>query len=671
MRTRKSNSILPSLKQEKTHKHLKDSHHQFFSPTIVNSHSPSLIPSSFSFFYIRRDISSLDEARKRYYFIKSLRPINEGNYSQCTRCCEKLSRFIRSRGSKKCLKLLDTLEVQLSYISGLRVILEHCKNAKKFKFNLGSYAFNGRTEGATGIIKAIKYAINKRASSLIIMDHWHMYESLKQTNYLLEAIRFRPIKEFSYDSEFPSSNVSYLKNTFIHDSLVGINQKVWKMRQLKYVHLGSIHQFLFTELSYQDILNRLTKLEETKIMDFFPARFPFLEEKIQIEGTRQTINFFNTFYNFRTLKKLSLEINDYSVDFFRRLCLENHCLTALYLNIVRFDNLSLTKPSKSSVPEGFEDAWKSIPNLQTLESLTITHYSLVEEDPESPPLFSIAPIAHLKNLKSFTIETNNGVRRRLINYGELGIALHELEHLKFLRLTSYLTSQDLSQMIINSMNSLSELEEIELQFEMYQEIKITKDFISWMQNKTKARLLNLQLGAKMNIGGDGSTILPESIYNCCQAILKLKNLKYLKLGFGCPRHSFPLRQPSLKYFKTKEDKSIISNFLKELKGIRKFVLDVGSGYLDDEEMRRIIAGFRGFTKLKFLAFGGNFSEVSSLALYDMIEFIKKIKRENKVKDLIIRPVEYNGKNERELINLIQELYGFSGIQRYYLSMIDI
>jgi len=120
-----------------------------------------------------------------------------------------------------------------------------------------------------------------------------------------------------------------------------------------------------------------------------------------------------------------------------------------------------------------------------------------------------------------------------------------------------------------------------------------------------------------------------------------------------------------------EDRSIISGFVRGLKGIKRMVLDLGSGYLWDEELLRIIKGFRGLKEMKFIAFGGNFSDISEEVFDEMVAELSEVKREDRGRDILMRPVEYWEKNERKLASVMEDFQGISEIQRCFLYLIDL
>jgi len=111
--------------------------------------------------------------------------------------------------------------------------------------------------------------------------------------------------------------------------------------------------------------------------------------------------------------------------------------------------------------------------------------------------------------------------------------------------------------------------------------------------------------------------------------------------------------------------------MKLLKGVRKFVLDLGSGYLWNEELLRIIKAMRAMKDLKFVAFGANFSEISEEVFEDMVKELAEMKKENRKKEIMVRPVEYWEKNERILATVLDDFYGISEIQKCFLYLIEL
>jgi hypothetical protein len=101
------------------------------------------------------------------------------------------------------------------------------------------------------------------------------------------------------------------------------------------------------------------------------------------------------------------------------------------------------------------------------------------------------------------------------------------------------------------------------------------------------------------------------------------------------------------------------------------VLDLGSGYLCNEELPRVMLGFRGLKELRFMAFGANFSEISEEVFEDMIRELSEMKREDREKEIVMRPVEYWEKNERKLASVLEDFYGITEIQKCFLYLIDL
>jgi len=75
--------------------------------------------------------------------------------------------------------------------------------------------------------------------------------------------------------------------------------------------------------------------------------------------------------------------------------------------------------------------------------------------------------------------------------------------------------------------------------------------------------------------------------------------------------------------------------------------------------------------LRFLAFGGNFSNISFEGFSQFSERIKQLIDLGSLKTLVIRTVEYYGKNEKNLIQKIEETFGIQSAQRFYLNQIEL
>jgi hypothetical protein len=497
-----------------------------------------------------------------------------------------------------------------------------------------------------------------------------MYESLRQTRHLLDIVKLHPIKQLSYDSEFPSNNQPHNINSIHHRLAIAIQKKVGEMKWLEYVYLGSMHQFFLNDLQYAKMLNKFKKLKELKITNCLPVRLPFLEENVKNFSRNNCERFFFIFYNIHKLRKLSLEINESSVIFFDRLCnIAPSTLTHLIVSIKRPQFLTLQDPRTFNIPPGFEKSWKAVQSIKSLQELTIIHYCLTDDSKIPITYLPMSTLNSLQELRNFTLETNACVKRSIIDYKELSNALSFIPKLEKLKMHGHIKSREFCQFLQGGLKSSTQLKEVRLDLEFFEQVDLQNELLDWLQTK-KIVQLELLFGVRMGVSGDCSYITPITLRNCCNAILSLKTLQYLKFAVGCPRHSFPDRTSTLKGFNTPEDMSVLSTFVRELKGIKKLVLDIGSGYLWDDELGRLISAFKELDKLKFLAFGANFSRISYGKFDEMINEVKLLKQRPRIKDLIIRPVEYWEKNEKMLLDTLDEFYGVTEIQKCFLYLIE-
>lgn len=76
-------------------------------------------------------------------------------------------------------------------------------------------------------------------------------------------------------------------------------------------------------------------------------------------------------------------------------------------------------------------------------------------------------------------------------------------------------------------------------------------------------------------------------------------------------------------------------------------------------------------ELRFLAFGGNFANISFNGYGQFSEHIKQLMEMGRLKTLVLRTVEYYGKNEKSLIQKIEDTFGIQSAQRFYLNQIEL
>lgn len=622
------------------------------------------------FSFIKKDSREMQRAIIRRLYIRSFKPTLQCTYNHYQKISPSLN-FILTRGfPSKCFKLIRSLDLQLSFLQCIQQIIHRCREAKFFYINLGSFGFSSRNLTSPFTIESLKYAFNKKTEGLFLIDHWHMYESLRQTRQLVDIIKLHPIKQFSYDSEFPSNNQPHNPNSIHHRLTIAIQKKVSEMRWLEYVYLGSMHQFFLNDLQYAKMLNKFKKLKELKISNCLPVRLPFLEENIKNFSRNNCERFFFIFHNISRLRKLSLEINESSIIFFDRLCqMAPPSLTHLLICIKRPQYLTLHDSKNYNIPPGFEKSWKGIQSIKSIQDITIIHYCLTDDNKISNTILPTTCLTALQDLRSFTLETNACVRRSIIDYKELSNALASLNFLEKLRIHGHIKSKEFCDFLQGGSKYSIQIKELRLDLEFFEQVDLQTELLEWLQHK-KISQLELLFGVRMGVSGECSIITPITLRNCCTAILSLKCLQYLKLAVGCPRHSFPDRSSTLRGFSTPEDMTILSNFVKDLKGIKKLVLDIGSGYLWDDELGRLISAFKDLDSLRFVAFGANFSQISYGKFEEMISEVKLLKQRPKIKDLIVRPVEYWEKNEKQLLDTLDEYYGVTEIQKCFLYLIE-
>jgi hypothetical protein len=606
----------------------------------------------------------------RRLYIRSFKPTLQCTYNHYQKISPTLN-FILTRGfPSKCFKLIRSLDLQLSFLQCVQQILHRCREAKLLYINLGSFGFSSRNLNSPTIITALKYVFNKKTEGLFLMDHWHMFESLRQTRHLLDIVKLHPVKQLSYDSEFPSNNQPHNINSIHHRLAIAIQKKVSEMRWLEYLFLGSMHQFFLNDLQYSKMLNKFKKLKELKLSNCLPVRLPFLEENVKSFSRNNCERFFYTFYNIAKLRTLALEINESSVIFFERLCqVAPPNLTNLLIHIRRPQYLTLHDPRMYNIPPGFEKSIRLIQSIKSLQEFSLLHFCLTDDLKIPNTLLPMASIINLQDLRSFSLETNSCVKRSIVDYVELSNALGGLTNLEKFKMHGHIKSKDFTEFLKGGLKASTSLREVRMDLEFFEQVDLQSELREWFQSKNIV-LLELLFGVRMGVSGDCSYITPTTLRNCCNAISSLKNLQFLKFAVGCPRHSFPDRSSTLRGFSTPEDMAIMSNFIKDLKGIKKLVLDIGSGYLWDDELLRIVSALRELPKLRFLAFGANFSKISFGTFDEMIREIKAIKQKPQVKDLIVRPVEYWEKNEKALLETVDEFYGVTEIQKCFLYLID-
>ena len=630
--------------EKKTKQFPKENDPEIVSDGITEHYTLSKVPSQFSSISIRMHPQSFHNFCKRRQYIRTIRATDQFSTTPQRVTLKQFMRRINRVEIRKYLKFLKTADLCHSGNFRIRHAFTIAKYAESIKirvvqlWNIGSPILDNEVYG-------LICSINKRTRGIHIHDCEFRNQSVKNILELYRKMSHKPLKEISYDQGIYWFGENQPKK---NDFFAKIAESIARMTWLEYVKLSPLFYFLKEDFPVSKSLNRQKKLTAAVIARPSAREFEWAGGNV-VQSDVSSEKFYQTFNNFANLTHLSIEIGNLS-----HILLKEVFKKSLKLKYIVLNLLDTQMSGKSRIPEGFEEALQQIGNLGgSLLEFKITHYFLLDEQPPAPPLFSIAPISSLVNLRKFTLETGSRVKRRLIDYGVLGEALGAMKNLAELRMFSYFSNDGFNRFLLSSSQKLTELEKIEWTFQFYQEIKIEESFEAWLKTKKKLKHFEFRLGTAIVMRSEHPVFYAPTLHNIANGIKQLTNLHYLRFCIGLNYGN----ENIFKALTNKNDKSLISNMLNELTELRKLAIFVGSTYLNDAELRRIIACVRKMRHLRTFGLSGDFKNIGQNPIYELMDFAENMKNDQRLKELAIIPMNYDLNKVENLTDWIKKFYG--------------
>jgi len=608
-----------------------------FEDYAVPGYEASPIGNDFLFLYISDDLGLFNKARVHKYYIRTMNSIGKINHGRNLEHWRRIGQILKFSQNRKYVKALKTVQMFLrSNNSNFEKFLYYCRNAQNLKFDLTKAA------GVTlndELLKRLKYTLTSRTKTIHINDEWSGYDQYPQVIKFFRLIHYHPVQELDWDS---IAHYFYYKGQLSGlEEVEPLSCRVAKMWWFKYINFGPVFKYPSEEFSFEDILNRLKNLKEIKLKIDFPTS-PALKDIVWECCNR----FFDNFVNVEHLTGLALELHPTSVSFFKRICSNSFKLLKLHLIMGEIGTQVI-------------NVWDNLSNLILLEDLEITP---AEKGDGQEICFPYYAFSNLLDLRRFKVRTKFSPDKEFLNFEELGEVMGCWKKLKTLEIRTYFSSTGFSKFLMSSCKNLAHLEEVKFILQYDSEIQIGEEFIEWMRPKQHIKYCKLILGTY------GGIITPDTMRICCEAISTLSNLSLLKFGLGSISYKEE-GMASLAYFKSVQEKSMISRLIKTLPSLRKLVLSLGSGYLENKELSSIMDAVRSLPKLHFFAFGSNFSKITPIQIDELVENIKVMKAEKKITKLIIKPSQYSEK----LTNLEEVLEDYLGFDygSYYSQLLGL
>jgi len=565
--------------------------------------------------------ASLPKWRIRKYYIRKLRLTRDPKY-------EKLFSTVPPNILKKYMKLIYCLELIISGDHLPSKYLNCFRQAKRLDFRQIS-VFEPKVMPKK-LFEIISYNLSKRSRALSFHLDQPEISNAAALEKLLQRLKFKPIKEFSFGQSIGFSPWCNTHTSLLRKIPIVVSRLLSRMPWLEYFRFLAFLDFVAPERSYFECLNKLKEIKEIPVTKFSAMSYNF-RQVLGDNRITQTLNtYFKWFNCFKKLEKFSLELNNISA-----LMLSRVIMSTKYLKFLQISFIS--DPSK------LKKTWTEIKNLENLEFLSIIYNKEDSEDDiesavKNKGLIPAGPIGHLQKLKRLFILTNISTKRYLFHPMKLSSALACLSELAFLKIHMYFRSKDLQKLLEKTTDKLTKLEELELDIECFEEFNLNNTVINWFETKPGIKYLTLKIGTSINFfHREFTRILGSTLENLCQGISKLNQLRELIFELGVMRYessvvtSFKLQ---------KEETHILSTFLKRMSHIRKISFLIGSGYLTDSELKRLLSAVKNRKGLYSFKMEGNFGLISGTVVKDLVEALKEIKLRSDIKEFKLVPVHW-------------------------------
>jgi len=596
--------------------------------------------------YIRGDNDMINHSKIKRPYIKSARLIDPRSPNTGHQNSRKFLQMIRQGTFKKHLKLLNLIETSVYLDNTLGELLYRCRNAKQISLKL-DYNWKVNLPGLRpNTINSIYHCLNKLSRGI----HIENIEGIEMNNQnilrFFRVLQKRPVKDFEFSQQGGFAFFVINQYESVSPFINTIAKALSRMHWLENVKVTPIHLFCArVGKSLQNSLNSFRNLQETTTYLGAKSNWSLL---LGTTGRLLLNKFFTEFKNINNLSKFFIEVDSPSVSLAERIFTKATNLKSLTLNFVKYEVFT-----ESKLPVGFEEVWGQLGYLSGLKTLEIIH-SVLFQDPNNPPMLSNTPLLHLTNLKKFSLDTFNGTKRTLFNMEELGKALGKMKGMKILKIKSYITNQGLDGFLAAT-KDLTEIEELDLELQ-FDQMTISDNFVKFMQAKQQLKYLSLILATKVSGFELAPNISPKSLKNFCNGIASLKNLVGLKLCLGTLESTSHIL-PDAPRFLLGDPTTLFPDLVKQLKGLKKLILQIGTGYLDDSALKNILNSLRSYQNLRYLALGGNFQMISMDAFSEIIAFADDMKKNYKLKKLFMNLIGYSFKEYSEFKARLEETYG--------------
>jgi len=603
----------------------------------------------------------LKNFRVKRWHIQSIASCESFNFWDTNKGNTVLVRLLKTKVLAKSLKYLRKFTIGTEFLKRSRTILYHCRACTNLEVSLGYY------HPCKTILATVVKFLNPRLKSVFLKVSDLKNETLQGTLSFLHQLNQRcKISEFAFDANYSGVPEIFNRDDYYDyedddegrleqfdafvDLMRNLSSTLSKMTWLKYVYVGPSHYFLRAISPYLEMFNNLRNLTEVRFLEFLW----FVEDGEFDSGywddtIRLARRFFQGFTNVAKLVRVTLEVNDESVRILNLII--DKCSQLKYLNLYIL-NKSLHNSdgfSNRVVPEGLAESLEKLGNLSQLEGFSLK-YPLAEGSPE----VSLYSIHKLVSLQRLSVEKLIDGEASLLNYTDLGEGIAGLHGLKYLNIEDIPTKEQLKRFFgSSSKNSLSQLSEIRFDFNSSADMFIGEEISDWMSTKLNVKCFILRLSVRK-----GACIVSNTVRNCCNAVLYLKNLSTLSLVFGSDSVHYGKDLPKILRDFDGEDTCILSDFLSKLSShnLRRVKLGIADSYLTDQELHKILTAFENMPKLNLLIFGGSFKAIT----VEGFERLKKfIHRPRALKTVQIVPRCWLQEYEKTFANLILKTYGVS------------
>jgi len=574
--------------------------------------------------------------------VRTVRLVTSDNHDFAPHSVRKFVKATKSRNFRRNLKYLGLIEAQPFLDKSLHKVLYACRHSRRINLRVHHFWLEIEQRLNFDVLSTLYYILNKRNRKLAVENHDNIKMNTKYIPKIFQVIKQRPVKEFCFTQQMGFSAYYLAHYNEIQQLFTRIVETIGKMKWLEGIKLTPSPE----TCGYEKALNKMRNLKEVVISECFAREYDWIQPLYNSPETNPSLSFFNNFVNIANLRKLSLEVENPSLVLIERVLTTAMHLKFLSLSFIGYDKLHKT----IFLPPQFYNIWPKIKNLKELESLELIHPSPVEESLTFRYL-SMEPTATLTNLKRFTNVINSKAKNGLVNLISLGEAIEKWNKLEYLKIHTFLSNDVLEGFLNASVNCVNNLKEIDFEFQKTNEILIGEEIVRWFQSKEKLRYVQLKFGREMGY------ISADTLRNVCKGLLTLKKLHSLKLCFRSMHDTSQSIESMVRRIMSKEDKCIISDMITGLTDLKRLTLHLGTGYLEDQELKRIMKSLLSLKSLRALGLGGNFEFISSRTMERMIDFVKQSIKEVRYDKVVILAEEYKGNYLRELMELVEKSYG--------------